>query len=322
MTVPGVPAEWGDVQQRALTGNRALQIAVDTLSADDARFIELDASRPLVAQLHAVFASEAEQAVLMLIHASAVSFSEDYHRRLPVLRPYAIRDRRKRKGSGRAELWGVPDELGYFCDDNTLLKALPKGLNVVSDNQQLLGCRVTTGWTCCHAWRSLPTGGRASKHALLNSFVPGLMWLPTALAPFTDREDSKAQRLLKDMAMSFVGDVPAPLKPYVNRAWSLLLPEGGEPDRVATRHRFAFSEAFIARRVQSIQSVVRLLEDPSKNQNLRLLNSRYRQGVLDLSAEQRRTLAAALTGYADAVVAAPSAQGCVALSPAFPEPEQ
>ncbi|WP_432533709.1 hypothetical protein [Kineococcus arenarius] len=246
MTLAGARVERRSAGQKALTGDDALQIAFDALSVDDLRFAHLDASSSLALQLQSVFGVEAERAVLMLIHATAVSFSVEQYRRLPVLRPYAIRDGRKRKGSGGSELWGVPDESGYFSDDNSLLKALPKGMDIVSDDPRLVSRRVTTGWTCCHAWRSLSTGAQASKRGLLNSFVPVVTWLPTSLAHFTDREGSPAQGLLKEMAMSFVCAVPAPLIPYVDRAWSLLVPEGVEQSSVSPRHRFTFSEKFVS----------------------------------------------------------------------------
>jgi hypothetical protein len=38
------------------------------------------------------------------------------------------------------------------------------------------------GFVASHVWRKLVNGSSAPQHALTNSFIPNLVWLPTQVA--------------------------------------------------------------------------------------------------------------------------------------------
>src|SRR5271157_4789118 len=56
----------------------------------------------------------------------------ELYQRLPILRPFIVRDPTCRKSvNKKAEEWGSCDKNGYFRDDNSLVKAIPRTFRVV-----------------------------------------------------------------------------------------------------------------------------------------------------------------------------------------------
>jgi hypothetical protein len=283
----------------ALTGDQALSYAIDGLAVSDARYANVPRDGTLLSRLPVIFGSDSEMATLQLIQASAISFASSIYASIPIIRPYAIRDRSKRGSGGGAEQWGVPNVNGYFSDDNSLIKRLPQMLDIQSQNQYFNGRRVTGGWTCCHAWRRLDSGKQASSYGSLNSFTPLLTWVPTPLARSTDKEDSAPQKLLKGYAYSFKDVVvPKPMQSYVDRCWELV-GEDTEPQVFCASHEFAYSEKFVKDRVKSIRKVSYALADLTRKPTTKTLSTRYASGILALDPHRARLLAEALENYAD-----------------------
>jgi hypothetical protein len=74
----------------------------------------------------------------------------------------------------------MPDELGYFADDNSLLKGTFKNVAIAGKDNPYGKSKITTGLVCCHIWPS------TTGNPLLFSFLPNLVWLPKSLSRFTD----------------------------------------------------------------------------------------------------------------------------------------
>ena len=106
------------------------------------------------------------------------------YERAPWLAPYAIRRVRHRtdpRAPGpKRDLWGMPDEQGYFTDDNSLIKAIVKGRSVMPGDGPYGDSPLGTGLICCHVWAG------TTADPLLFSFIPNLVWLPKSLAGYSD----------------------------------------------------------------------------------------------------------------------------------------
>lgn len=81
--------------------------------------------------------------------------SETTYKETPWLAPFAIRRIRIRSEPNapgpKRDLWGLPTDLGYFTDDNSLIKSLALKKRLSAEN-----CygdvRITSGLVCCHIW--------------------------------------------------------------------------------------------------------------------------------------------------------------------------
>lgn len=117
----------------------------------------------------------------------AVWIPVDTYVRAPWLAPYAVRRARIRNDArvkgGERDMWGFPDDQGYFTDDNSLIKQIHKGKRVTPGTSPYQSIRLSGGMICCHVWAG------TTKNPLLFSFVPNLVWLPKSLAPLSDNHD-------------------------------------------------------------------------------------------------------------------------------------
>ena len=102
----------------------------------------------------------------------------------PWLARFALRRQRHRiddRAPGeKRDLWAMPDESGFFADDNSLLKSTFKNREISGGNNPYGMNQITAGLVCCHIW---PT---TTGDPLLFSFLPNLVWLPKSLSKFTD----------------------------------------------------------------------------------------------------------------------------------------
>ncbi len=129
--------------------------------------------------------SELESAdVVALASRYALWLPVDTYTRAPWLAPYAIRRMRNRtddRAPGpKRDLWGMPDDHGYFADDNSLIKGVVKNLGVSPLDSAYGRNRISKGLVCCHVWPG------TTDNPLLFSFVPNLVWLPRSLAGYSD----------------------------------------------------------------------------------------------------------------------------------------
>ena len=155
----------------------------------------------------------------------------DVYREWPVLLPWVVRDStcRGNKKLGIPDEWGAPDTDGYLSDDNSLVKVLPRSLEVRTPLVgHLRGARMGNEFVASHVWRVVDHAKLASRVPLLNSFVPNLVWLPTQVSKLSDREGGPVQRALQATAWSMFRSAPvAPhLSEIVEAAWEMI----PEPD--------------------------------------------------------------------------------------------
>ncbi len=145
---------------------------------------------------------------------------------LPIILPYVVRDPTCRKrGRDQKEEWGSADEFGFFRDDNSLIKGIPRSFQIHGGKiRQYRNKKLGTGFTSCHIWRVIEFEGSeiiSNRHHLFNSFIPNIVWLPRQIAKLTDRDGSIAQRVLQAMSYKYYRDVTMP--DDIESLWEYLL---------------------------------------------------------------------------------------------------
>ena len=258
---------------------------------------------------------DAEQFRLLttrLVVALGVWLPPTAYQRYPVLVPFAVRDPTCR-GSirhGRPDQWGGADAEGQFRDDNSLVKGVPKSLPVQNSNNELLhGKRLGTSFVASHVWRKLADGTDGPRRRVTYSFLPNLVWLPSQLSKLSDREGSWVQTYLQALAVQVYRDLPlAPaLQTIVTPIWAQL-PLRSEarglalPDADSLNY-FTFDEGWLSRRIRTLTSVVRALEEVSDGRRPegKVVATRYAPALAELPPSDVEALRRDLTGYLQAV---------------------
>ena len=142
----------------------------------------------------------------------------------PWFAPFAIRRIRVRVEPNapgvKRDLWGLPNESGYFTDDNSLIKSLILNRPLSPETNPYGKARITRGVVCCHIWSGTTTS------PLLFSFVPNLVWLPRSLAIYSDAHAAAKPHpihsALKQISIERYGSIVRNLR--VESAWQLLEP--------------------------------------------------------------------------------------------------
>ena len=142
----------------------------------------------------------------------------------PWFAPFAIRRIRVRVEANapgvKRDLWGLPNESGYFTDDNSLIKGLILNRPLSPETNPYGGSRITRGAVCCHIWSGTTTS------PLLFSFVPNLVWLPKSLASYSDAHAAAKphpiHNALKQISIARYGSIIRNRR--VESAWQLLDP--------------------------------------------------------------------------------------------------
>jgi hypothetical protein len=255
-----------------------------------------------------------QMVVARLVASLGIWLSPDTYRALPILLPFAVRDSdaRGNRRLGVPDQWGSPNSEGYFRDDNSLIKGLPRSLRIDSPSALYNGRSMGNGFVASHVWRELiPNShgaGLASRHPLTYSFVPNLVWLPSQVAKLTDREGSFAQQYLQAISVSLYRhiSIDGPLRRCVDDAWDLL-PEPLIPGLgVPTLERLSFfhhDEGFVDRRRRTISTVLAALDmaargDPTQS---KVVSSRYSEGLSSLPPGGGWRLATYLRNYIAAI---------------------
>lgn len=106
------------------------------------------------------------------------------YRRAPWLARFALRRQRHRiddrTPGEKRDLWGMPNESGFFADDNSLLKSIFKNISISGIDNPYGNRTISRGLVCCHIWPA------TTGNPVLFSFLPNLVWLPKSLSRFTD----------------------------------------------------------------------------------------------------------------------------------------
>jgi hypothetical protein len=150
----------------------------------------------------------------------------NFYRRLPVILPYVVRDNscRIKTANGRDE-WGSANSKGFLRDDNSLLKGIVRSFPIKSPGISAYdGKKLGTGFVASHIWGKVTIDNNcliSSRHHMLNSFVPDIVWLPVQISKLTDREGSFAQRFLQAMSYEIYKDVSLPRE--LQGIWQVLV---------------------------------------------------------------------------------------------------
>ena len=255
--------------------------------------------------------------VARLVAELGIWFAPSLYRQIPVLLPFAVRDPTCRKrGKHGVEAWGAPNELGYFRDDNSMIKSLPTSLEIRSPRQIYSRRKIGAGFIASHVWRVLGSdraeSGLASRDPWTNSFIPNLVWLPKQVAKLTDREGSFSQQYLQALARKiYCGDkLPTGLREHAEGIWDALpapagIPEQGLPE-VKTLNFFEPTPRFVSRRLAVLSDVLRGFRGAQGGQPLEtsVVSKRYTAGLPSVSAAALVKREQELGSYLEAVQAA------------------
>src|ERR1019366_8734253 len=121
--------------------------------------------------------------------------------------------------------WSSPDAHGFLRDDNSLVKAIPRAMDITGPKgSHVHDARMGSEFVASHIWRVVDHADLASRHPLLNSFVPNLVWLPGQVAKLSDRQGGIVQKTLE--ALSYKVYRQAPVHPnlaeIVEEAWEMI----------------------------------------------------------------------------------------------------
>lgn len=247
------------------------------------------------------------QLTAQLVSRLGLWLSPELYARMPLLVPYARRDPHSRGhgATGIPDRWGSPDERGYFRDDNSLIKGIPRSLPISSSFTLYRGRQIGTGFVAAHVWRAIRAPDIAARNPLTYSFVPNLVWLPAQVAGLSDLEGSFVQRFLQRLSLHLYRDAPvaAGHRELVARIWELMPSPAGDAEvPLPPIKRLSFFEptdAFVRRRVATLRVVATALANGSPAG--RVVSTRYTTGIPAVAPNARATLSSFLDGYADSV---------------------
>ncbi len=235
----------------------------------------------------------------LLVTTMGIWLPLDAYECWPVLLPWVVRDAgcRGNPRKGIPDQWSSPDEHGYLRDDNSLIKSIPRALTVTGPSgSHIDGARMGSEFVASHIWRVVKVPELASRHPLLNSFVPNLVWLPGQVAKLSDRQGGIVQRTLE--AISYAIYRKAPVLPHLSEvaeeAWSLI-PEPTIQIKDLDLSRlnwFRTTPRFFATRASRLATVVAALDaiDRGLPVEERVVTRRYASGLPQVSSEDRSAL--------------------------------
>lgn len=247
-----------------------------------------------------------------LVVALGIWFSPLTYERLPILLPYAVRDPKCRgdRRKGIPDEWGSPNREGYFRDDNSLIKGIPRSLTIKNPSNVLYdGLRIGPGFVASHVWRVLSSGDLASRDPRTYSFVPNLVWLPTQVSKLTDREGSFVQTYLQALSRKIYAGVQLPpgLRDIAEEAWAKLPLPSGVPEQglpaIDELNFFDPTPSFFERRLRTTELVRDRLVDLENDSrtSVKLIASRYGEGLNQMKPRDVAWLRDDLTSYCNAV---------------------
>jgi len=236
-----------------------------------------------------------------MIHDLSIWLPDALYQRIPVLLPFVVRDPSCRKSvNKKREEWGSCNSDGYFRDDNTIIKAIPRRFKIKGKNKIYSNFKMAKGFVASHVWRKLSSkSGLASRDPMTNSFVPNLVWLPRQLSKLTDREGSFAQRYLQALSISIFKNIRLPEKKsqFVNKIWKML--ESTTDISINEEEKqglnfFDMGEGDIQNKTDDLLSKIKMIRNPDKR---KLYCSRYFETYKKLPAKTKASLVSKLSEY-------------------------
>lgn len=252
------------------------------------------------------FAGEYWRLTEQLLTQLSIWWSDWAYLEMPIMVPWAIRDRRARYDFG-PEMWGSPREDGFFRDDNSIVKKLPLPLAVEAPpGHPYAGRKPWRGFTACHIWRDLPGGKVGGADPWVYSFMPNLVWLPTALAPLSDRHESHVQQVLQRTSRRLFDEEHPQILQHAAYAWSQLpAPPSGKELDVGLLARFNADRAFVNRRLRYTDRFIAGADEVVRTGKLgrKLISSRYTAALPGLQTAAVAQFRDTLVEYRDSVYA-------------------
>ncbi len=231
----------------------------------------------------------------------------NFYTKLPIILPYVVRDNSCRiKSSAGIDQWGSANSKGYLRDDNTLLKGIFRSFPIRSIKiPGYDGKKLGTGFVACHIWGKIAVDGNhliSSRHHLLNSFVPNIVWLPVQLSKLTDREGSYAQRLLQAISYQVYKGVSLPKE--LMKIWDFLSCPQQVQNISVTLDKMSYfdvSNDWLTKRTQGLILEIDTILSLDEKNNLtgikKIKSSRYLPALRQVPIMQRSELYHWLTTY-------------------------
>lgn len=231
---------------------------------------------------------------------------ENFYRRLPIILPYVVRDNSCRiKTKNGHDEWGSANSEGFLRDDNTLLKGIVRSFPIRSPKISAYdGRRMGTGFVASHIWRKVEINNNfmiSSRHYMLNSFVPNMVWLPVQISKLTDREGSFAQRLLQAISYEIYGGISLPKE--LSCIWEALArPKDPLGIRIDLRqiNYFDVPDEWLAKRIGGLISEIDdiiSIDTIEVGKNRKVKSSRYLPTLKQIPLERRQGLNEWLSMY-------------------------
>jgi hypothetical protein len=255
-----------------------------------------------------MFERDAKQAIEIsrdLLVATAIWLPLDLYEVQPVLLPWVVRDPtcRGSRHRGVDDEWSAPNSEGFMRDDNSAIKGLCRSLPISAPRvTRLNGARMGTEFVASHVWREIASPELASRHPLLNSFIPNLVWLPSQVAKLSDREGSPLQLVLQAMSSKvYRAHVVNPeMRPIVEEAWSLIPQPNMCPEfDVAKLSWFVVTDRFRTLRSTRIREVRDAFATVVAGGSLsrKVVSTRYTAGIGDVSIDACRRMVGLLDRF-------------------------
>jgi hypothetical protein len=227
--------------------------------------------------------------------------------KLPIILPYVVRDNscRTKTTNGQDE-WGSANSKGFLRDDNSLLKGIVRSFPIRSPNISVYdGRKLGTGFVASHIWGKVTLDTScliSSRHYMLNSFVPNIVWLPVQISKLTDREGSYAQRVLQAISCQIYKNFSLPKELQI--IWDVL-PDPQEASKISINleeiNFFDVSNEWLTHRITGliteIDTIISIDSKSDCTRQRKVKSSRYLPTLKRIPSEQRKELNEWLSGY-------------------------
>ena len=227
----------------------------------------------------------------------------ELYKHLPIISPFVVRNNGCRPlKKNQMDMWGAPNEKGYFRDDNSIVKGYPKSLLINSNFPLYIGKKIGKGFVTAHCWMCKSNNYDSN----VNSFVPNLVWLPKPIAVLTDEKDSFAQQYVQYLSYKIYRQeqVKGILSTTINNCWKLLPKPALLPSsKKVVVNFFEYKEKMLETRILKIQNVQKALELCIAGEKLskKVISKRYTNGLPNVSKEHLIRLNSELKNYLKAV---------------------
>lgn len=245
---------------------------------------------------------ESQNIMKKLLRSLAIWLPINLYQKLPVILPFVVRDSRCRIAVNKVtEEWGTSNKDGYFRDDNSLIKQIPRSLKIVGTNTTYDGGKLGKNFVASHIWRNPGSTMLASADPQLNSFIPNLVWLPRQISKLTDRENSFPQKYLQRLSYSIYHGVKleSEKREFVDGIWNKISVDSSisvDGDDVRRLNFFHITNDDIEKKIRRLLNNINLIKSPQKHK--KLYCSRYLPSLEKIKRSKKLELEEVLEKYA------------------------